>query len=70
MQNDANIIKSVCTHDFLYHKLIVVLVSSLHQTTPLHLAALGGDMETVEYLVTNKADISVKGVDGVSLSDC
>ena len=39
---------------------------SLKQWTPLHLAARGGHMNTVEFLFNNGADINIQDNDGVS----
>ena len=38
---------------------------SLHQSTPLHVAAEGGHMDIVKCLVGEEADIKKKNKDGV-----
>ena len=35
--------------------------------TPLHMAAIGGHKDTVEYLINKGADIGIKDVNGVSI---
>ena len=40
---------------------------SLDQRAPLHMAAEGGHMEIVRYLVEEKADISIQEMTGVSV---
>ena len=42
------------------------LVSSPHQRTPLHNAAEGGHVHTVEYLIQAGADVSIQDNNGVS----
>ena len=44
-------------------------IVSLHQRTPLHMAAEGGHMDTVKFLVTKKTNINTKDVDQVSAGD-
>ena len=39
---------------------------SPHQDTPLHMAALSGHTETVQYLVGKGAGINIRNEDGVS----
>ena len=39
---------------------------SLHQRTPLHVAAYRGNVETVAFLVDKGADMSIKNENGVS----
>ena len=41
-------------------------INSPHQHTPLHLAALGGRVDTVRCLVDKGADTSIKDGSGVS----
>ena len=43
-----------------------ILFTSPHQDTPLHLAAKGGHLDTVKYLVEKGANIHCKDGDGVS----
>ena len=45
-------------HDRLY--------SFTHQSTPLHLAAHAGRLDTVQHLVEKGADLNIRSVDGVS----
>ena len=45
---------------------LVVNIVSLHQRTPLHMAAEGGHMDTVKYLVKKQTNINTKDVDEVS----
>ena len=47
----------------------VVYFSLLHQRTPLHMAAEGGHIDTVKYLVDKKASINTKDTDEVSARD-
>ena len=42
---------------------------SLHQMTPLHVAAKSGRFKIVEYLVDEGANISTKDSDGVSICE-
>ena len=47
----------------------VYLLSSLHQSVPLHLAAGEGHLDVVKYLVEDKAvDMYVKDTQGVSMT--
>ena len=46
----------------------ICLFLSLHQWTPLHLAAGKGHKDTVLYLVQKEAEINIK--DGYSVSEC
>ena len=41
-------------------------INSSHQMTPLHLAAHGGNVDTVKYLVDKGADTNIKDRWGVS----
>ena len=43
------------------------LVSSPHQETPLHIAASGGHVCAVEYIIQAGADVNVKDDRGVSV---
>ena len=43
------------------------LVHSLHQWTPLHIAARQGHQDMVEYLIGEKASINTEDNDGVSV---
>lgn len=45
------------------------LIASSHQSTPLHLAAGGGHVHTVQWLVMAGADLNIKEDDGVSERD-
>ena len=42
---------------------------SLHQWTPLHIAAKQGQQDMVEYLIGKEASIDIKDNDGVSVCD-
>ena len=47
-----------------------LVILSLHQMTPLHMAAeRGGRLNIVEYLVGKKADINIKDNNGVKICD-
>ena len=43
------------------------LVHSLHQWTPLHIAARQGHQDIVEYFIGEKASINTEDNDGVSV---
>jgi len=45
------------------------IILSLHQATPLHVAAESGNVDTVSYLGDKGADINIKDGDGVSECD-
>ena len=48
------------------HKFLFL---SYRQRTSMHMAARGGDMDTVKYLVGNGGDIHMKDKAGVSICD-
>ena len=50
----------------MYVSLFSLKSVSFHQRTPLHIAVSGGYKDTVEYLIKQGADISIKDNDGVS----
>ena len=68
----TNLISSQSFFDSLGYLVTVVLVvnvvyfSLLYQRTPLHMAAEGGHIDTVKYLVDKKANINTKDTDEVS----
>ena len=45
------------------------ILLSLHQISPMHLAAEGGRIKMVEYLAEEKADINIQDDKGVILCD-
>ena len=49
--------------------LPLCLFYSVYQWTPLHIAVRKGKERTVECIVGNKADINIKGSEGVSVWD-
>ena len=50
----------------MYKLFALNLVSSPHQYTPLHKAAIGGYVGAVEYIIQAGADVNIKDNDGVS----
>ena len=53
-----------------YHlRFIRTVVSSLHQITPLHVAAERGHTRIVEYLVSKGAEIDIQDKNGVIVHD-
>ena len=51
--------------------LVPIILIFLHQITPLHLAAEGARVRTVEYLVDEGADINIQDDKGVMVpSSC
>ena len=51
-------------------QLLIFIVSSLYQMTPLHVAAERGYVKIVDYLVGKGADIDIKDENGVIICDC
>ena len=48
---------------------LLMLFISLHQMTPLHVAAEGGCIKVVKCLLDHKADVNMKDRKGVNLFD-
>ena len=53
-----------CFHYFLSTWGVII---SLHQMTPLHVAAKRGRVESVRYVVNNEATVNIEDYDKVSI---
>ena len=59
----------ICTPSFLHvSQLIVDCISPPHQMTPLHLAAKGGRIKSLTFLVGKGANINTQDDNGVIMS--